>query len=202
MQEFNLKARKRTETGKKYTKKLRKEGYVPAVIYGGEENILCEIETKALKHLIYTDKVYLVNLDLDGEVYKCIKKDEQFHPVTDDLLHLDFLRIFDDKKVKIYLPVKLTGFAVGVKTGGHLYQLKRYMKVNAFPKDIPDNLQIDVTNLGLGKSLKIEELSFDNLEILEPASDVVAMVKLTRAAMSKADAEKAEGGEEEAASAE
>jgi large subunit ribosomal protein L25 len=202
MQEFNLKARKRTEKGKKYNKKIRKQGYTPAIIYGDEKNIMCEIETKALKHLIYTDKVYLINLDLDGEIIKCIKKDEQFHPVTDEILHIDFLKIFDDKKVRIFLPIKLTGFAKGVKVGGHLFQLKRYMRVNAFPKDIPDQLQIDVTDLGLGKSLKIKELSFDNLEIHEPESDVVAMVKLTRAAMSKADSEGEGEGEESKEAAE
>ncbi len=197
MKEFELKAFKRTGKGKKYTNQVRKSGRIPAIIYGGEENIMCEVEVKALRHLIYTDKVYLINLDLEGEKIACIKKAEQFHPVTDEVLHLDFLRIFDDKKVKIYLPVKLVGFSKGVKSGGHLFQLKRYIRVKAYPKYIPDNLQIDVTEVGLGKSLKISEISFENLEVLDHPSDVVAMVKLTRAAMSKADEEaKTEEGEE------
>jgi len=196
MKEFQLKAYKRTGKGKKYTKQVRKSERVPAIIYGGEENIMCEVDVKALGHLIYTDKVYLINLDLEGEKIACIKKAEQFHAVTDEILHLDFLRIFDDKKVKIYLPVKLTGFSKGVKMGGHLFQLKRYIRVKALPKHIPDNLQVDVTELGLGKSLKISEVQFENLEILDHPSDVIAMVKLTRAAMSKADeAAKAEGEE-------
>lgn len=196
MEIITIKAKKRTEAGKKYIKNLRKKEMVPAIVYGGkEEPLMVEISEKALKPLLYTDKVYLIDLDVDGEVTKCIKKAEQFHPVTDEVLHVDFLRIFDDKKVRIYLPVKLTGFAKGVKSGGHLYQLKRYIRVEALPKYIPDQLQVDVTNLGLGKSLKIEELQFENLTILEPVSDVVALIKLTRAAMSKADTEKEEGEE-------
>ncbi len=171
---------------------------VPAIVYGGQdEPLMVEISEKALKPLLYTDKVYLIDLDVDGEITECIKKSEQFHPVTDKVLHIDFLRIHQDKKVKIYLPVKLTGFAKGVKTGGHLYQLKRYIRIEALPKYIPDQLQVDVTDLGLGKSLKIEELKFDNITILEPSSDVVALIKLTRAAMSKADSEKEEGEDEE-----
>ncbi len=196
MEKFTLKARKRTGTGKKYTHKLRKEGYVPAVVYGGGENLLCEVEARDLRHLIYTDKVYLIELDFGGEKIECIKKEEQFHPVTDELLHLDFLRTFEDKKVKIYIPVKTEGFSVGVKAGGHLYQLKRYVQIKALPKNIPDNLKIDVTNIGLGKSIKIKDIDFEGIEILDHAADVIVLVKLTRAAMSEADS--AEATEEEA----
>lgn len=194
MKEFNLKARKRTEAGKKYTKKLRKTGYCPAIVYGGNEPIMCEIETRSLKNLIFTDKVYLINLDIDGEIVKCIKKDVQFHPVTDEILHLDFLQVTDDKKIKIYVPVTLTGFSEGVKQGGHMYQLKRYILVNALASQLPDELVFDITHLTLGKSLKIADVVIDGLEVLEPKSDVIAMVKLTRAAMSQAEEE--EGGGE------
>lgn len=189
MKEFKLKARKRTETGKKYTRKLRKEGYAPAVIYGGPDNIICEVKIEDLRHLLYTDKVYIIELDFGKEKIKCIKKEEQFHPVTDELLHIDFLRIFDDKKTKIYLPVKTEGFSKGVQAGGHLYLLKRYVLINAFPKDIPDNLVLDITELGLGKSIKVSDVNMEGVEILEHTNDVIAMVKLTRAAMSEADAE-------------
>lgn len=203
MKEITLKAKKRTEAGKKYTKKIRKQGFTPAIVYGGNEPIMCEIETKALKNVIYTDKVYIINLDIDGEIVKCIKKDAQFHPVSDLVLHLDFLQVFDDKDVKIFIPVKLTGFAEGVKQGGHLYQLKRYILVKGKPAQFPDELSFDITKLTLGKSLKISEVTIENLEVLEPASDVIAMVKLTRAAMSQADEEEGEGeGEGEETSTE
>jgi len=203
MQELNLKANKREIAGKKYSKQLHKKGMIPANIYGGkEDNLMIEITAKDLHPLLYTDKVYFVNIDVDGEVTKCIKKEEQFHPVTDEILHVDFLRIYDDKKVKLYVPIHLTGFSKGVKAGGHLFQMKRYLRIEAFPKDVPDFLEIDVTDLNLGKSLKIEELKFENITILEPSSDVVALVKLTRAAMSEADSgtpeeKEAPEGEEE-----
>ena len=190
MQIFEVEGKKRTEAGKKYTKKIRKEGLVPCVLYGGEDNIMFEINEKSIKKLIYTDKVYIIDLNLDGVNYKCIKKDSQFHPVTDNILHIDFLKISDDKKIKMYIPVKLNGFAKGVQAGGYLYQLKRYLHVSAFPKHLPDTIDLDITDLGLGKSLKIVDLAFENLEFIEHKSEVIAMIKLTRAAMSKADAEK------------
>lgn len=197
MQEFKLKAKKREKTGKKFNNELRKQGKIPANIYGGTEgNIMIEVEEKDLKKLLYTDKVYFVNIELDGQTIQCIKKEEQFHPVTDKVLHIDFLRTFEDKKVKLYVPVHLTGFAKGVKSGGHLFQMKRYLRVEGLPSNIPDFLEVDVTDLGLGKSLKINELKFDNLTILEPESDIIAIVKLTRAAMSQAEASEEEASEE------
>lgn len=190
MQVFQVDGKKRTEAGKKYTKKIRKDGSVPCVLYGGSENIMFELNERSIKKLIYTDKVYIIELNLDGEIHRCIKKDSQFHPVTDNILHIDFLKIADDKLIKMYIPVKLNGFAIGVQAGGYLYQLKRYLHVRALPINLPDTIDLDITNLGLGKSLKISDLKYDNIEFIEHPSEVVAMIKLTRAAMSKADAEK------------
>ncbi len=203
MKEFDLKAKKRTEAGKKYTKKIRKEGYTPAIVYGGEEPIMCEVFVKDLKNLIYTDKSYIINLDVDGQIIKCIKKDTQFHPVTDEILHVDFYQLNTEKPVKIYIPVRLEGFSEGVKLGGHLFLLKRYLNVKGNIANIPDEITLDITPLGIGKSLKIADIKIDNIEILEPAGDVVAIVKLTRAAMSEADSEEgAEGTEGEEAAEE
>ncbi|MBN2891967.1 MAG: 50S ribosomal protein L25 [Bacteroidales bacterium] len=196
MKTITLKATKRVETGKKHNKILRKEGLVPGVLYGNEkENVLFAISVKELKNVIFTNKVYIINLDVEGEVYTCIKKDAQFHPVKDNTLHVDFLRVSEDKPVKMFIPVTLTGFAKGVQAGGHLYQMKHYINIKASLENIPDQLEIDVTNLTIGKSLQIKEMKHENIEILEPASDVVAMVKLTRAAMSKADSESDEEDE-------
>ncbi len=192
MKNIVLKATKRDQIGKRVNKKLRKEGSVPGVLYGNnEENIIFSISKKELKKVIFTNKVYIIKLDIDGVVYDCIKKDTQFHPVTDETLHVDFLRVNEENPIKLFVPVQLNGFPVGVQAGGHLYQMKRYINIKGLLKNIPDQLDIDVTNLALGKSLQIKELDIEGLEILEPASDVVAMVKLTRAAMSKADAEAA-----------
>lgn len=195
MQTITLKATKRENSGKKFNKKLRKEGRVPGVLYGDKgENVLFSITEKELKKVIYTNKVYIINLDVEGEVYSCIKKDAQFHPVTDITLHVDFLRVNETDPIRIFVPVSLNGFAKGVQAGGFLYKMKLYLKIKALLKDIPDQVDIDVTELELGKSLQIKDLNLENIEILEPASDVVAMVKLTRAAMSQADGE--EEGEE------
>ncbi len=189
METIEIKVNKREDLGKKATKKLRKQGLVPGVLYGGEEVIHFYAPENTFNPIIYTDKVYIVELNIDGKVYRTIKKDTQFHPVTDRLLHIDFLELHEDKPVKVFLPVKLVGFAEGVRMGGSLYQLKRYLLAKALPKHLPDHLEIDITNLGLGKSLKIEDLSFENIEILEPKSAVVAVIKLTRAAKSKQAAE-------------
>jgi len=185
MKEITLQASKRTETGKKYTKKIRKSELVPGVLYGGENPIIFEIADKELRRIIYTNKVFFVKLNIEGQVYSCIKKDVQFHPVTDKILHVDFLTVSEDKPVKMFVPVELVGFSKGVQAGGHLFRMKRYLNISAFMKDIPDVLKVDVTELDLGKSYKIEDLKFDNIEVHEPKSDVVAMVKLTRAAMSR-----------------
>lgn len=193
MKNITIKAAKRTETGKKFTKKIRKEGLVPCVLYGGEKNELFTVSEKELKKIIYTDKVYLINLDIDGEIHTCIKKAAQFHPVTDITLHVDFLKTTEDKPVKLFLPVTLTGFAKGIQEGGNLFKMKRYLNIKGLMQHIPDDIEIDVTELSLGKTIKVSELKIENIEILEPPTDVVAMVKLTRAAMSMAE----EGTEEE-----
>lgn len=189
MQEFNIKAQKRTNAGKSYTVKIRREGLVPGVIYGSEEPVMIQIEEKQLKDLIYTPNVYIVKVDVDGKMYKCVKKEEQYHPVTDNLLHIDFYAISEDKAVKMYIPIKLNGTAEGVLQGGHLYQLKKYLNVKALPKYLPDTLDIDITNLQIGKTIKISDLKFDNIELLDSSSDLVIMVQMTRAAISKAESE-------------
>ena len=185
MKSIDLKVYRREEKGKSAARKLRKEGKVPCVIYGNGSVIHGYVYERELKDLIYTPEVFLINIDLEGEKLQAIVKDTQFHPVTDRILHVDFMQVVEDKPVRVYMPVKLVGFAKGVQAGGQLYQLMRYIKVKGLVKDIPDHLEIDVTDLGLGKSLKISDLHFDNLEILEPASAVVALVKLTRAAISR-----------------
>ncbi len=190
MKTIELQVKRREDTGKKAARKLRKQGYVPCVVYGGETPIHCYAKESTFKDIVYTPEVFLITLDIDGEKVKAIKKDVQFHPVKDNILHVDFLKVTEDKPVKLYMPVKLVGFAKGVQAGGQLYQLMRYIKVKGHIQDIPERLEVDITDLGLGKSLKISDLKYDKLEVLEPASAVVALVKLTRAALSRLEAEK------------
>ena len=182
MQTIELKATKRENLGKTATKNLRNEGRVPCVLYGGDETIHVSALLKDFEKLVYTPNVHLVKMDVDGTVYNSIIQDIQYHPVTDEALHVDFLQVFDDKPVLVEVPVKLKGLAAGVKAGGKLNLEKRKLKVRAMAKDIPDFLEIDITNLGLGKGIKVGHLEYENLEILNNKNQVVVSVKLTRAA--------------------
>lgn len=201
METLKIKANLRTELGKKATKHLRREEKVPCVLYGGEKNVHFTALEKSFKGLVYTPSSFLLNIDIDGTEYKAIKQDIQFHPVTDKIIHIDFLQISDDKPVTIPVPVHLEGFAIGVKAGGKLQQNLRTLKVRALTKDLPDFVTVDVTDVALGKTVKVGSLQFDNLELLNNKDSVVAAVKLTRAARGAAGAgeEGAEGTEETAA---
>lgn len=195
MKSIELKGEVRKSIGKKDSKKLRREEKTPCVLYGGKENIHFAVEKQNLKKLVYTPNVYLVDLAIDGANRKAILKDIQFHPVSEEILHIDFLEIFDDKPVEIDIPVSLIGLAAGVQTGGKLQTLNRKLKVKALPKDLPDTLEIDIAGLELGKSIKVGEVSFENIELLNSKNSVIASVKLTRAAKGMAS-EDEEGGEE------
>lgn len=183
MQTFDIKGTKRVADGKKAVKALRANGQVPCIIYGGKEPISFSVAEGAFRNLIYTPNVYIVNVNIDGEVKKAILKDAQFHPVTEKLLHVDFLEIFEDKPVTLAVPVKLVGNSVGVKAGGKLQQEMRKLSIKGLPSNLLDVLEVDVTNLGLGKVIKVGELKFDGIEILNGKAAVVAAVKLTRAAI-------------------
>jgi len=182
METIELSAALRTETGKKAAKQSRKAELVPAVIYGDGENIMISLSEKELKKVIYTPVVYLVKLNVDGKVYETIIKETQFHPVTDKILHVDFLKVSETKPITIALPVNLVGQAEGVKAGGKLLQVVRKIRVIGLVNDLPDAISIDVTHLGIGKSIMVSELSFDKFTVIEPKSMVIATIKTTRAA--------------------
>ncbi|MDR3272227.1 MAG: 50S ribosomal protein L25/general stress protein Ctc [Flavobacteriaceae bacterium] len=182
MKTFQLEGSKREGTGKKAAKAYRKESLVPCVLYGGEEVIHFTVSKEATRKLIYTPEIYIVNLSVDGKKYDAILKDSQYHPVTDELLHADFLQIFEDKPVTIEIPIVLEGLAEGVKAGGKLSLEMRKLKVKGLYKNFPEKLTVNVETLGLGKTVQVGKLAFDNLEILNAKDGVVAAVKLTRAA--------------------
>ena len=195
MKEFSVSGQKRATTGKKAAKELRKEGLVPCNLYGEKkgENGLPEalafaIPAAQLRKVVYTPHVYVVNLTIDGEAHKAVMKELQFHPTTDALLHIDFFEVNETKPITIGIPVKLTGHAQGVRDGGRLSQAVRQLNVTAPYKQIPETLEIDVTNLKLGKAIKVAELNFEGLEIATPAQVVVCSVKATRASRSAAAA--------------
>lgn len=197
MKTFTLKAEKRESLGKKSTQALRKQNHVPCVMYGGEEIIHFHAHDNALKKLIYTDQVYVVEVELDGKTYKAVMQELQFHPVTDKALHIDFVQVFEDKPAIVSLPISLVGTSVGIMAGGKLRLKKRYLKVKGLVKDMPETLEIDITKLKIGDSYKVGELKYDNLELLEPAQAMVVGVATSRLA-AKSDEEIAAEEEAEA----
>jgi len=182
MKTFELKGTVRTDLGKKATKADRVAENVPCVLYGGAENTHFTTTVGDIRKLIYTPEVYIVNLVIDGKKTKSIMKALQFHPVSDKVLHIDFLELTEDKPVTVELPVKLEGLAEGVKAGGKLSLEMRKLKVKGLYTQIPENIVINVAELGLGKSIQVAKVSLANLEILNNKNAVVAQVKLTRAA--------------------
>jgi large subunit ribosomal protein L25 len=171
-------------------KALRRDNNVPCVLYGGKENVHFSVTADSLRNLVYTPHVYVVNLLIGGKKINAILKDIQFHPVKDNILHVDFYEIDDSKPIVVEVPVQLEGLAEGVKAGGKLSLQMRKIKLRAFYHVIPEKLIVDVAPLELGKSIKVGELSFEGLELLSPKEGVVCTVKLTRAARGLAAAAK------------
>ncbi len=198
MKTFEIKVSKRSEVGKKSTKKLRREDNVVCVLYGGKETIHFYAHENDLKDVVYTQHVYIVNIDIDGEKHNAVLKDIQFHPVTDKILHIDFVEVFDDKPVTIGVPVELFGNSIGIRNGGKLRFNKRYLNVKGLAKDLPDTLKVDITKINIGGVVKVNDLSFENLTLLEPASSLVVAVMSSRLAAKGlvASEEEEEGGEE------
>ena len=161
---------------------------MPCVLYGGGENIHFTVQADELRKLVYTPHIYVVDLLIDGKKYNAIMKDIQFHPVKDTILHIDFYQINEEKPIVMEVPVQLEGLAEGVKAGGKLSLQIRKLKVKALYDKIPERLTIDVSHLGLGKTVKVGELKYDNLELLNAKDAVVCAVKLTRAARGAAAA--------------
>ena len=199
MKTIEIKGTARTAGGKKLAKQLRKQGIIPCNLYGEKkgENGLPEatsfsVTEGELRKLIYTPDIYTVKLDIDGQQHLAILKEAQFHPVKDHVLHVDFYEITDEKPIVMEVPIRLNGLAAGVKSGGKLAASVRKLKVKAVHTAIPERLDIDVTNLELGKTIKVGELSFEGLELVTSPSVVVCQVKMTRNARSAASAEEGE----------
>ena len=198
MKEIEVKGSVRNDLGKKASKQLRKEGLIPCNMYGEKKDenglpvatsFVCPMTE--LRKVVYTPHVYVVNLNIDGVEHKAVMRELQFHPVTDALLHVDFYEITEEKPVVVGIPVKLNGLAQGVRDGGRINLSIRKINVKAPYKAIPETLDIDVTNLQLGKSIKVGQLQFEGLELVTPAEVIVCSVKATRASRSAAAAEAA-----------
>lgn len=212
MKTFQLEGKPRKEIGKKAVKALRSEGLIPAVLYGyrsvelpysgklEDGQVLVEnqgkgvvvtnftVTTDAVRKLIYSPEVFIVELNIGGHKQTAMLKDLQLHPVTDEILHIDFLAVFPDIPMTIEVPVVLDGFAAGVRAGGKLNLISKKLKVKGLSKDIPEKLHINVENLELGKAIQIKHLNFDNLTLLNAPDNVVCVVAVTRGAMTQSTA--------------
>ncbi|MCW1734955.1 50S ribosomal protein L25/general stress protein Ctc [Anaerorudis cellulosivorans] len=191
MKTFDLKGEIRDDFGKKAARAYRREGLIPCVVYGGhnEENVNFVVKNSDVRNLIYTSEIYLVNLDLGEKKMQAILREIQFHPVKDSILHIDFLHVFENVPVEIEIPIRLEGLAEGVRAGGKLSLDMRKLKVRALPAKLPEELVVNVENLGLGKSIQVGELEFEGIELLNAKNAVVCRVQLTRAAKAATKAE-------------
>lgn len=186
MKTIDISGSSRVALGKENAAKLRKTGSVPCVIYGNGDNLSFAVDNAVLHPLVYTPNAYLVNIDIDGKKETAVMRELQFHPVSDEILHVDFYRIDHSKPITIDVPVSLHGSPEGVKLGGKLQQLSRKVKISALSQHLPDALNVDISTLGLGKSIFVGDLSFENVAVLTPKSTVVCAVKMTRAAIGAA----------------
>ncbi len=196
MKSITIKGQERESVGKKATKALRDAGMVPCVVYGGDQPVHFTAEDKAFKNLVYTPNAHTVVVDLNtGKKIDAILQDIQFHPVSDKILHIDFYQLRDDKEIMMEVPVKITGTSPGVLAGGVLRLNQRRLKVKALPKNLPDFVEANISELEMGNKLYITKLETNNFKLMHPDNTVLCQVKISRAAMKAAqEAAKAEKG--------
>jgi large subunit ribosomal protein L25 len=205
MKSVEIQGTLRTEVGSKYAQAERKAGNVPCVIYGGEAPVHFSAPALAFKSLVYTPEAKTATITVDGKTTAAVIQDMQFHPVTDALMHIDFIQLVEGKAVTMNIPVVLNGQARGVLNGGKLKMVLRTLSVRALPNELPDNIQLDITNLRIGKSIRVSDVVPAGYEILNADTAVIVTVKKARGAMDdeNEDEEGAaeEGGTEAAAEA-
>ena len=193
MKSITIKAQERESVGKKATKALRDAGMVPCVIYGGKQPVHFAAEDKAFKSLVYTPNAHTVVVDLNGKTTDAILQDIQFDPVSDKILHIDFFQLDEKKEIIMEVPVKITGTSPGVLLGGELRLNQRRLKVKALPKNLPDFVEANISELQMGNKLYITKIETNNFKLMHPDNTVVCQVKISRAAMKAAqEAAKAE----------
>lgn len=190
---------KRANLGKAESKKLRADGNVPCVLYGGDEQVHFSAPMILFRDLVYTDEAHFVHLNIEGVEYEAIMQDLQFHPVSEVLLHVDFLQLFEGKRIKMNIPVHFEGESPGVAKGGTLIKKRRYLSISALPKDMPEYITVNLNTLDFGKAIKVQEIEENNFEILDTKIASVAVVEIPRALRGKQATEDEEEVEEEGA---
>jgi len=181
MKHFELKGQLRQVGNKAAIKAIRAQGLVPCNLYGlGLENVLFTVDAKDLKGLTHTPASYIVDLVLDGKKYTAVVHELQFHPIEDVCLHVDFLQVNEEKPIAIKVPLNITGHAAGVQAGGKFVKNVRELRISALMKNLPDQLDIDITKLGIGENIVAGDLKFEDITILNPKSTIICGVKATR----------------------
>ena len=181
MKHFELKGQLRQVGNKAAIKAIRAQGFVPCNLYGlGMENVLFTVDAKELKGLTHTPASFIVDLVLDGKKYTAVVHELQFHPIEDVCLHVDFLQVNEEKPIAITVPLNITGHAAGVQAGGKFVKNVRELRISALMKNLPDQLDIDITKLGIGENIVAGDLQFENVTILNPKSTIICGVKATR----------------------
>lgn len=180
MKQVSLSGSLRENVGKKDARKQRRSGFVPCVIYGGKEQVHFATDEKNLSKVLFSPKVYIVKIEAGGQSYETIVQDLQFHPVTDRLLHVDFMEIHAEKPVIISVPVYTTGTPKGVLRGGKLVKKMRKLKLKALPANLPDDVTVQIEDLDIGQSVKVGDLRMENVTFLDSPSNVIAAVQTAR----------------------
>jgi large subunit ribosomal protein L25 len=173
---------RRANLGKADAQKIREEGNVPCVLYGGKEQVHFYAPVILFRDLIYTNEAHFVHLNIEGEECEAIMQEVQFHPVSEIILHVDFLRISSERKIKMDIPTRLVGLSPGVSKGGTLVRKRATLKVLGFPKDMPDHIDVDCSTLDFHHAIKVSDMKFANLEFLDPKQSSIAVVEVPRSA--------------------
>ena len=197
MKSVSLNGIARVNLGKKFSKDLRKNGNIPCVIYSkGKEALHITVKNNELQKIIYNPSVFVLNIKVDDKEYNTIIRDAQFHPISDNILHVDFLQLSENELVSLNIPVELTGNSIGVRNGGQLNLVMRKLLIKSLPKNLPDTIEIDITKLRIGQSIRIEDIKNENYDFVQPESAVIVSVKTARNVVEEVE-ETEEAGEAE-----
>lgn len=186
MKTVSISGSPRANVGKTDAKSLRRNGIVPCVLYGGKEQVFFQADERVFKKLVYSPDVASVKLDIAGKTFDAIMQEIQFHPVSDKIVHIDFLEVFPDKPVVMNVPIKIEGSAPGVQAGGKLQRKMRQVKAKGLLSKIPDNILINVSTMELGDTVKIKDLKYDGISFLHPQENTVVAVRMTREVVEEA----------------
>tara|TARA_B100000401_G_C52802366_1_gene719261 strand:+ start:1128 stop:1799 length:672 start_codon:yes stop_codon:yes gene_type:complete len=197
MKTLAINVKEREKVGKSNTRSLRNQGNVPCVLYGGEKQVTFYAHENEFRKLVYTPDIFIVELDIDGKKYNAIMQDIQFHPVTEKILHIDFLQVFDDKPVTVSIPVILNGIAEGVRQGGVMMFRRNKIITKGLVKDLPDAIELNIEHLKIGMFIYIQDLNIDGCQFIAPGNSVIVGVKTARTVVEEVVLDEEEGAETE-----